>query len=203
MSTPADAPRERRRRVAAKGFVCPSCAGTVGDGAQRCPSCGFTGGDTISMFSDEAPPLLPVLDAAGIWTEREVRSIEDAREKVRRRFPQIQWRVCTVDLPEETKLSVFGFWLLNAAEKYVGETDDDRAWTILLLLNVATGHAAVVPGYAAERCLEDADLRKILIAMKPQWSGGRTVDAVIRFFETCAAFLEQSWRASGKPKARK
>ena len=84
-----------------------------------------------------------------------------------------------------------------------GETDDDRAWTILLLLNVATGKAAVVPGYAAERCLEDADLRKILIAMKPLWSGGRTVDAVLRFFETCAAFLEQSWRVSGKPKGGK
>ena len=146
--------------------------------------------------------MLPVLDAAGIWSSADIRRIESAREKLRRRFPQIQWRVCTVDLAEGTKLPVFGFWLLNAGERYVGETDNDRAWTILLLIDAASGQAAVVPGYGAERCLDDADWRKVLLAIRPAWSQGRTVDAVVRFFETSGSFLEQSWRATGKRKRK-
>ena len=157
MSEPAATSRGKRSRVSIRGHACPACSAPVGDAAARCAACGFTGFDTIAMFSEEAPPLLPVLDAAGIWSSADIRRIESAREKLRRRFPQIQWRVCTVDLAEGTKLPVFGFWLLNAGERYVGETDNDRAWTILLLIDAASGQAAVVPGYGAERCLDDAD----------------------------------------------
>lgn len=184
-----------RRRVAIRGCVCPSCAASIDASATRCPSCGFTGGDTIDLFSDEAPPLLPVLDAVGLWSKADVERIETAREKVRRRFPQIHWRVCLVDLPPDTRLPVFGFWLMNVSEKYVNESDDERAWTVLLLIDASSGRAAVVPGYAAEGCMDDADWRKILIAIKPLWRAGRSAEAVVRFFETASGFLEHSWRA--------
>lgn len=201
MSTAAE-PSRKKRRVAIRGCVCPACAEPLDATAGRCPACGFTGAETIGLFSDEAPPLLPVLDAVGLWDDVQTARIEAARDKLRRKFPQVHWRVCAVDLEPGTKLPVFGFWLLNVSEKYVHETDEDRTWTVLLVIDVATGRAAVVPGYRAQGCLDDADWRKVLAAMKPAWKDGRFGDAVVRFFETSGAFLEQSWKAQAHRKRR-
>lgn len=165
--------------------------------ASRCHGCGFTGADTLVLFPDPPPPLLPVLDAAGLWDQQDLKRIEVAREKIRRRFPQFKFHVCTVMLPPATRLPVFGFWLLNVCPLYIQETPEDRSWTVLLLINARTGAVAVVPGYSAERWLSDEDWTKVLWSMAAGWKGGDSVEAVLRFFETATTFLGHSWKARG------
>lgn len=187
----------------ASATVCPKCGAAVAADAKWCPSCNFTGGDSMAMFPDPPPPLLPLLDAAGIWTAGDVRRIETAREKLRRRFPQFHFHVCTVMLPDETSLPVFGFWLLNVCPLYVNETAEDRSWTVLLLINARTGKCAAVPGYSAENWLTDDDWRKVLSLMTSLWKSGRSADAVIRYFENSATFLDHAWKQRGLRRSKK
>jgi hypothetical protein len=157
----------------------------------------------MATYPDPPPPLLPVLDAAGIWTPGNIGEIETARDKLRRRFPQFRFHICTVMMPRETILPVFGFWLLNVCPLHANETEEDRAWTVLLLINARTGQAAVVPGYHAERWLSDDDWSKALAAMDSAWKAGKSAGAVLSFFAAGATLLDQSWKLRGSPRSRK
>ena len=59
---------------------CPACGGTLKPDAKWCPSCNFTGADSMEMFPDTPPPLLPVLDAANLFSDTDLRKIEAARK---------------------------------------------------------------------------------------------------------------------------
>ena len=192
-----DSPDRIRRRSSSAVLVCPSCKATLKVDSKWCHACNFTGGNTVEMFSDSPPPLLPILDAMGLWKEPDIKKIEAARENLRRRFPQIHWRVCTVCLPADTKLPLFGFWLLNACPLHEKETSEERAWTILLLIDVESGQAAVIPGYAAESCLSDNVWTQILNTMAPTWQSGKTADAIIGFFKQCHSHLDEAWKRHG------
>lgn len=165
--------------------------------ADWCPACHFTGARTMDLFPDAPPPLLMILDAAGIFPERDVWKIEAARDKLSRRFPQFHWRVCTVAVPAGTNLSVFGFWLLNVCPLNGHETAADRAATVLLLINADTGQVAAVPGYAVESILTDENWKAILATMAGPWQDGQPVEAVIRFFKTTRIHLERLWKNHG------
>jgi len=145
---------------------------------------------------------MPLFDAAELWNAADVRKIETAREKLRRRFPQFHFHVCTVMLPEETSLPVFGFWLLNVCPFYVNETAEDRSWTILLLINARTGKCAVIPGYSAEPWISDDNWIRILSLMAAPWKAGKTADAVVRYFETAGLALGHVWKTRGLRRSR-
>jgi hypothetical protein len=151
----------------------------------------------MDLFPEAPPPLLPILDAAGILSERDVWKIEAARDKLRRRFPQFHWRVCTVVLPAESDLLVFGFWLLNVCPLHGNESAEDRAATVLLLINAGTGQVAAVPGYAVESVLSDENWKTVLATMAAPWRDGQPVDAVIRFFNHARIHLERAWKSYG------
>lgn len=191
------------RRRPALGSHCPACGDIVPADARWCPSCQFTGRHSLEMFPGSPPPLMPVLDAAGLLKADELRKIEGAGEKLRQRFPQFRWRVCSIVLPPERKLSVFGFWMLNASPLSVGETAEDRAWSVLLLLNAGTGEAAVVPGYSAEPWLSDADWRSLLERMSAAWRAGKPARAVIRFYEGAGRYLDLAWKRRGGRQSRR
>jgi hypothetical protein len=151
----------------------------------------------MAMFSDSPPPLLPILDAVGALSESDIRSVNDARDRLGRRFPQFRWRICIVDLPPETSLALFGFWLLNACPLDESESVDDRAWTVLLLLNAGTGQAAVIPGYAAEPYLSDDEWKTVLTSMAEPWQRGRVGDAIVCFFKAGRRRLDRAWKHYG------
>ena len=157
----------------------------------------------MAMFEGPPPPLLPILDAAGLWDDTELTRIKTTCEKLRIRFPQFRFHICTVMLPAETSLPLFGFWLLNACPLDGGETTEDRSWTVLLLLNARTGQAAVVPAYAAEHWVTDEDWSKILTSMAKPWKSGKTANAVIGFLKTTGAFLDQTWKTRGLRRSKR
>lgn len=108
-----------------------------------------------------------------------------------------------MSLPPETKLPLFGFWLLNACPLHEKETSEERAWTVLLLIDVASGRAAAVPGYAAESCINDDDWQKALSSMGHRWESGNTADAVVEFFKSSRSHLDESWKRDGSRRANK
>lgn len=193
----ADTEKVRRRSVQHFAPVitsCPACSASLKSDAKWCPSCQFTGSRTLELFSDSPPPLLPILDAVGIWNDKDSKKITAAHKKIQHRFPQLSWRVCTVRLPDKTALPAFGFWLLNACPLLEKETTEDRAWTVLLLIDIESGQAAAIPGYAAENCLTDSEWASALVAMAVPWAAGETATAVVEFFENCHSLLDASWK---------
>jgi hypothetical protein len=177
--------------------TCPACAGPLKVDSNWCPGCHFTGGDTVAMFPDNPPPFLPILDAAGILKPADLGKIEAARDRLCRRFPQFHWRICTVILPPETRLAVFGFWMLNACPLDENETPEARAATIFLLINADSGQAAVIPGYAAESCLSDDGWKEVLASMAGPWRAGAPAEAIVRFFKSTRSRLELVWKSYG------
>jgi hypothetical protein len=151
----------------------------------------------VTMFSDTPPPLLPILDAAGILKAKDFSKIEAARERLHRRFPQFRWRICTVTLPPETRLPVFGFWLLNMCPLDSAETREDRASTVLLLINAASGQVSAIPGYAVESYLSDDTWKLILQEMAESWQRGKSCEAIVRFFTATLNQLEIAWASYG------
>ena len=194
---------EQPRRLAPGVLACPACGGSLKPDAKWCPKCNFTGGDSMRIFPDAPPPLLPILDAAGLFKDTDLRKIEAVREVLRRRFPQFQWKICTVCLPPETSLPLFGFWLLNACPFHEKETLEERAWTVLLLVNAVSGQAAVVTGYAAEPFLSDDEWKTILADMSEPWKSGKPADAIVRFFQSSRNQLNRAWRRFGSRRSGK
>lgn len=187
-----------RRGISTTGSInCPACGEPLTTDSNWCPACNFTGAQTVDLFPESPPPLLPILDAAGILNEREIWKIEAARDSLRRRFPQFQWRICTVVLPAEANLSLFGFWLLNACPLHGKESTEDRAATVLLLINAGSGQVAAIPGYAVESVLSDDDWKAILATMAVPWRAGHPVESVIRFFKNTRIHLERVWKSCG------
>lgn len=197
----SDSIRSSSRAGSPGVIACPACGAGLKLDSNWCPGCGFTGGDTVAMFPDNPPPFLPILDAAGILKPGDVHQIEVARESLRRRFPQFRWWICSVILPPETRLPVFGFWLLNVCPLGEGETADDRASTVLLLINADSGQAAVIPGYAVESCLSDDSWKAVLTTMTGPWQAGRPAEAIIRFFTNTRSHLEGAWKSYGARKS--
>lgn len=151
----------------------------------------------MAMFAGEPPPLLPILDAVELLKQSDIRKIEAARESLRRRFPQFQWLICTVSLPPETSLPLFGFWLLNACPLHDKETIEHRASTILLLINAGSGQAAAIPAYAAEPYFSNDEWKTILATMAAPWRSGKPAEAIIRFFESSRSHLDRAWKSYG------
>ena len=187
------APRRSNRSRPEREFVCPACQKVIGT-CDRCPHCGFTGAETMAMFPGPPPRWQPVMDGGQVWDDSDVKLIERARQRLDRRFPQFRWRLCSVNLPPDRSLRLFGFWLHNACPLAAGDTLTDRVWTVLLVVNATTHETAVVPGYAAEVGLSAVQWEQALASMKRPWQAGRPGKAVAAFLNTAGTLLETSWR---------
>lgn len=182
--------RYSARRFAAGATVCPSCLQRLPESVNLCPACGFTGADTVAMFPLPLPPLQLVFDAAGLWSDAELLKIKERLEDLQRRFPQIHWSLYSMDAGEVSNLRLFGFWLLNASPMADGETEEQRAWTVLLVFNGASGKVALVPGYGVEPWVSDLQWTQALLTMSTDWNRGKRWPAVKRFFDAAQHTLE-------------
>jgi hypothetical protein len=186
------------RRFAVGAVFCPSCGGKLERESPWCPACGFTGSKTLDLFGADPPPLLPLLDVADIWNAKDQRAIKSAISRFNRRFPQIRWRICGVALGEDVSLPLFGFWLLNASPFAEGETEEERSWTVLLLIDSARGWASVTPGYRAEIWLSEDMWEKALARTVEPLRKGEAAVAVIDFLKSSQALFEMAWHRSRK-----
>ena len=204
MSASANRSRTNALQRSGRGiYSCPACSGAVRIASKWCPSCHFTGSHTIDMFAGISPPLPLVFDAAEVLDPAKIRKIESAILKLQKKFPQFRWRVCTVCLPVDRRLSLFGFWLFNTAPLAEEERSESREWTVLLTVNALTGEAVVTAGYAVETCISDNDWVALLDRMEKPWSRGNPSGAILRFMAATSRHLELSWKRFGVRRQRR
>lgn len=186
------------KRFAIASVTCPSCQIRIERDTKWCEACGFTGSKSIEMFGETPPPLLPILDVADLWTPKEQKKITSAVKAFKKRFPQINWRICAVSLGADVSLPVFGFWLLNVCPLNEGETDEDREWTILFLVDGKTGNVSLTNGYRAEVWLSDENWGSALAEASSALRQGDTLHAVTNLLSAARGMFEKAWKRSQK-----
>ena len=186
------------KRFAIASVVCPSCHAKLDREAKWCGTCGFTGANCLEKFGDSPPPLLPLLDVANLWNEKETKRVEAAVARFGKRFPQFRLKICAVALGPEINLSLFGFWLMNVCPLLPEETPEDREWTVLFLADADTGRASVTTGYRAEPWLSDEMWGKALVETADPFRQGRPDKAVSMFLDSASKLLDQAWSRSRK-----
>lgn len=147
------------------------------------------------MFPFAAPALDDVVDPGNLLDRQAVSAVKGALGRLRRRFRQVRWCLCLVELPPEVNLRLFGFWLLNSARP---EDDDPEgpAWTVLLVVDTAGQAAAVTAGYALESFVADDSWMRSVTAMSLSWRRGDPGRALCEFLAACEHELEGgAWRA--------
>lgn len=152
---------EKRKQYPARTFyratvVCPSCLQRFREAADACQRCGFDAYRVVQQFPYTAPVLEQVIDNAGVITPDWRPALDHALAKLARRFPQVGFHFCTVRLENPVKLTEFGFWMMNASQLEPGQQESDRAWSMLVLLDVERGLISLTPGYALEAFIEDS-----------------------------------------------
>lgn len=184
------------KRFAVGGVSCPACHAKLERDAKWCEGCGFTGAETLRMFGESAPELLPILDPAGIWSAKGRKMIGAELKLLGKRFPQIKWRICLIALEPEVNLSLFGFWLFNASPLAPGESAEDRAWTILLVVDSNSGRTSVTTGYRSEVWLSEKMWLTTLAVMAEPLGKGLADLAVVNFLKRARKLFDTAWERS-------
>lgn len=201
--SPSSTKKYSARALAAGSAFCPACRRLTDRDAEFCPSCGFMGEHTMSIFPVSAPPLDEIGDHAGLFEPREKEVIQRAIQAMRKRFPQIQWKIVTANLERKDATGLFAFWLLNVSPLGSAEKAGDRRWTVLIVIT-PTGEIAFVPGYSVEVWLSGQDWTQLIRTLHSGIRRRGYVSGIQGFLEIAEKKLEQSWRRMrGKIKASK
>lgn len=170
------------KRFAAGALFCPDCRLRLEKPVLRCPSCGFTGENTLRLFSGAAPAMEPWKDQAQCWDESSRKKILGWVGRLQRRFPQIDWCLLSIKLPEEVRLRLFNFWFFNVSPVQNEEEREKRSWTVLLTYDVDHQRFVITPGYQVEPILADDDWEDLLTTLKTSWREGGILKGYRDFF---------------------
>lgn len=147
--------------------VCPSCLIRFKEDSLKCPNCQFDAHRSVEKFPFDPPVMERWMDNAKLFNAAARGEIDQFIDRLERQFPQVSLTICTVELDDPVSLSEFGFWMMNACRLQEGQGEENRAWRILLLMDVKRELLSLTPGYAIEAFMNDADWQDALKMMIP------------------------------------
>ena len=183
--------------------VCPSCLQRFKNADTQCQRCGFDAHRTVQQFPYTPPVLERIIDNAGIADEKLIKEINSAVDKFNVRFPQVGMYFCTVELDDPISLPEFGFWMMNACQLQEGQVEKDRAWSILLLIDVKRGLVSLTPGYAIEAFMEDSGWENILRKISEDLAAEDFRSALLDYVKGAEQLLRESAANVNKKLSRK
>lgn len=173
-------------------FVCPSCLQRFKETDDQCQRCGFDAFRTVQQFPFTPPVMERFIDNAGIADEKLLNDINSAVNKLNVRFPQVGMYFCTVELDDPISLPEFGFWMMNACRLQEGQVEKDRAWSILLLIDVKRGMISLTPGYAIEAFIEDSGWEEALRRISEDLAADDYRSALLDYVKSAEQLLRES-----------
>ena len=150
--------------------------------------------DADNRFGGEDLRLRCLTDSAGILRRGDRERVEQAMQRIAKRFPQIFVAVYTGALGEVAHLRQFGFWLLNrsAFEDVPAEKPNEAG--ILLTIDPESKAAGMVFGYFLEPFLEESDTFDCLSRAHAYWLEGRYAEGIIRVLQHLEGILAKRSR---------
>ena len=179
------------RNFAESSMACPGCHGLLSRPPDECPRCGYSGHVAMARFPYAAPAMERFIDPVGYLSEDGRDKIDRSLAVLKRKFPQVSFSICIVDLVEETDPREFGFWMFNASKVRDEHEKVSRPWTILLLIDDQNGRASVTPGYAIEPFLDDEDWGIVLEMERDYFFEKDYETGVLRFLEGAGRILKE------------
>lgn len=202
MSEPLDKRKEYPARMFYRAtVVCPSCHQRFNESDDQCQRCGFDAYQTVDKFPYTPPVMERVMDNAGIIDDKLHTELDLAVDKLIEKFPQVGMYFCTVEMEDPVSLSEFGFWMMNACRLQEGQVERDRAWSILLLIDVQRGLISLTPGYAIEAFIEDSGWENALRGASEDLAAGDYRSAILGYIK-CAEKLLYTSAKDVKKKVR-
>lgn len=179
--------------ISRENVSCPSCCAHLGAGAEACPVCGYSASVVVEKFTFDAPPLQDLLDVEGV-AAADRQGVEAAIADFCGRFPQLAVSVCLLRLQEGVNLREFGHWMINASPLAEGETPEARRRTILLIMDLSSGDAALTLGYDLEVLIGENPARTALETAAPHLAAGRFREGTETFLEAVSSVLGHTTR---------
>ena len=187
-------------KVARETPSCPSCGLAFKNiKLTECIRCDFSLGKTDLIFPYDPPPMEPFMDHLNSFTEEQIMAIMSEFSPLTKKYPQIKIALCNLNLISTTDPRVFGFWMLNRSPLGEGETGDDRANTILIVIDRENLRLSASVGLAIEPYLPTSDLSRALERSYRHWIYNDPTDGAAIFANELSDILTSSIQHLNRP----
>ncbi|MFT4549596.1 MAG: putative membrane protein YgcG [Verrucomicrobiales bacterium] len=132
-----------------------------------------------------------ISDDAGILNDSSKKRIRGAANELTIRFPQTNFSVVTTNLPTDTSLGVFAFWIFNEAGI---ARDLDRAnnnHDILLTIDPSNGRCSLMVGYGLEPYVSEQQLGQIVLTARAALEARQFANAIGKIISNLSGTLTQ------------
>ncbi len=143
---------------------CPACGAVLDAPAAACPECRFTLHRLDPKFGTLPLRNRYLTDRAQALSLEEVARLRELLQRFENRFPQSLFSVFVTDLPPDTNVREYAFWLANRAHFSSVESEAADNLDLLLVIDPAHHAAALTIGYGLEEFVTEENLRDALAA---------------------------------------
>lgn len=177
---------------------CPYCQAPAFETTPHCPRCGFSL-ERVDAYFGQMPRISPdVTDLAGLFRASDFRRINDARERLKERFPQITFSVAAVSLKPEQPLTAYAFWIFNKGGICVDLMRGGKSRNMLLTLDAASARASLMIGYGLEPFVAANVLQEIVNQGAPHFARDHWVDGIVSVIDAASARLADIFGSLGR-----
>lgn len=173
---------------------CPHCSAIVGHRSQDCHGCGFSLAELTRLYGDRCVQMDRLHDDAACLMKRDRAAALAAMNQFEARFPQLFFCAYISSLPDETKLSELGFWLLNYAAVRSVDIDRPNENALLLMVDLNSKRVAISPGYFVETLIDEEQMERALSAARAWFLNGEYGTAIVTVVRHLAKSLSRSSR---------
>jgi uncharacterized membrane protein YgcG len=160
---------------------CPACAASLDAPAEVCPQCKFTLRRLDPKFGTLPLRNRYLTDRAQSLTVDEVGRLRELLARFEIKFPQSLFSVFVTELPADSNVREYAFWLSNRAIFSSVEAEGVENFDLLLVIDPTHRSAALTVGYGLENFVTEDDLKDVLEAAEPALRG----DQLERAIRTC------------------
>lgn len=130
--------------------------------------------------------MAPLVDLENRLEPSEANKISKAIRRFEKRFLQFRASVHLTRLPEGGDVREFGYWLFNHCSFAEGETPEDRAGTLLILIDRESRSAGLTVGYRLDPFLGDDTGLRLFGETKDGFTDGDYAGGVTDFLTAVA-----------------
>ena len=141
---------------------CPYCKSALEANQAACMRCGLTLEKVTKLFGVVPPIVEGISDNANMFSAAQKRRIQARATELAIRFPQITVSVVTANLPANTGVSVYAFWIFNEAAVARKVDRGSNNFDVLLTLDPRNGRSSLTVGYGLESYVSESDLQSVM-----------------------------------------
>ncbi len=170
---------------------CPGCHAPLTALVDTCPHCGFTAAACLARFPFEPPPLTRYIDPEQAVTAKMRKMADRAIKRLERRFPQVTVYSCILSLADGVDTREFGYWLFNRSVPQGALEEQDRPYSLLLVIDRRGRSASLTVGYGLDPFFDDYILEKSMEAGAVLMADGDYGKGIARIVEDLMAVFSR------------